>query len=220
MFQLKYANSDLKLNGQELKDCIESFDLESVGFEVEQPIEVKLTYLNEKTGNIIDIGTAQLTDVPEIPSIILGNLDLPTFKEGVAFAIAKDNRSQSVPVANTEIPSSEKTATQSNDGGCNGWKNRQTWLVNMHINANEPLYETLRYAAWRMKDEKKYDYNDAISSMIDLIEHVVDVEIQYSVPLLDDFPMAADWIGWLGSDIDYTSIAAGFLDEFYPKEVA
>lgn len=104
-----------------------------------------------------------------------------------------------------------------NDTTYNGWANRATWLVNLHLTNDQGLYgEAAGIVAERYQDELVPDHvlgivddhtgkvGRAADELKDYVERITDTEAG---------PFVADLIGQALADVDWHEIAEGLLDE-------
>lgn len=80
---------------------------------------------------------------------------------------------------------------------CNGWKNRQTWLVNLHLSSDETIYNLIN----RMSENCSTD-----KSFANLLRKEIE-SLVYMLPILKSD------LGRLSLNrVDYLSIAKGWRE--------
>ena len=94
----------------------------------------------------------------------------------------------------------------------NGWKNRETWCVNLHLNNDEGLYLHCHEMAQEIAGRDWYDNNERKVSTLaaELREFTADM-IGEKVDI-GQGDLAADILKYALRKVDWAAIAEGFLE--------
>jgi hypothetical protein len=88
----------------------------------------------------------------------------------------------------------------------NGWPNRETWCVNLHLNNDENLYG---YCVMLAEQAVGDDHREKIADLAERIEEFVDDTYNNSLNRAD---MVSDLFQSSLRKVDWAAIAKGFLE--------
>ena len=96
-----------------------------------------------------------------------------------------------------------------NDNTYNGWKNRETWALNLWFNNDQGLYYLMQEYIEDCK-ENELSKESATIALMDFFEDWVEEQVErIENPVIKDM---------LGFDIDYRSIAESNLEDYDTEE--